>query len=224
VFVKELFLRVRHCPCMVEVRFGVAQFISLLPLLYYLGDWVGAQNALSRDVLPVLLTTLYVNLLHNLDQGLAADSPANPSVHTELATCHVEVESLFGPVRPIQREVPQNFAMVALLETLARWQRRGVPVSVARLPSQPPPGQARTMSAHAWRKYTESASSAVKEYLPQLRRLCELTPNFAYALPLAEAVAEGRRPGLPGEEELPLLRFSLAECCACSLPSCGRTS
>jgi len=155
---------------MVEVRFGVAQFISLLPLLYYLGDWVGAQNALSRDVLPVLLTTLYVNLLHNLDQGLAADSPANPSVHTELATCHVEVESLFGPVRPIQREVPQNFAMVALLETLARWQRRGVPVSVARLPSQPPPGQARTMSAHAWRKYTESASSAVKEYLPQLRR------------------------------------------------------
>lgn len=220
---RQIFERVT-CPCIVEQRFGVIHLLTVLPVMYHLGDWVEAKSVLSRSDLAASLVTLAINLLHELDHGDGSDLPPDDRIFPEFKLLGIESRALYGGAQPLLRRRPQSCAIAATFEAVGRWQHRGVDVSGALIPCRPPPAVAAQLSRAEIANYGERVSECVTEYLPHLRRLVKRVPEIAYALPLAEAIAEGRRPPLLDEGQGALLRFSLHAGMTCALPTCARTT
>lgn len=134
---ESIFGLVNNSECLVEQHFGVVALLNLLPLLYFLGDWKEAHEALPRYRLPCSLATTFINILHAAADDDAWDSPPDLNLLPELGGAHVWVRSLFQSnemAGTVLRERPMSFAVAASIEVLGRWVTRQVPVSVDSIP------------------------------------------------------------------------------------------
>lgn len=118
---------------------------------------------------------------------------------------------------------PASFAAACLVEVLARWAFRGVPVSDAQSPAAPPPELAVRMSARERERYTKPVSASFTEYEPRMVALARKRPALAFVVPLYAAIARGEKPEQPLMEES-FLRGPLHARMTCALPGCGRTT
>lgn len=210
-------------PCVVEERFAVAQLLTLTPVLYHLGDWRGAHRWLAARPLGATLASLALNLLHEVDLDMAPDSPVDLTISPELDGCGVHTLALHGAAgAALLRRRPVSACIGALVETLGRWQTRGVDVSSARIPCKPPPHLA--LSAAEAARYSEPVRQCFAEYVPRFEAWAAREPQLAYVLPIVHAFASGATPALPAEQASPLLRYDLHAGMTCSLPSCGRAT
>jgi hypothetical protein len=109
----------------VEVQFAVAEALSFLPLLYYLGDWKRSAAILGASELPATIVMMICNACHQasvVDQQ-AADLLVFPEC--ENATVH-DLFCLFAPsVHDLIRNKPYSVLCFGLIETLARWDTKG---------------------------------------------------------------------------------------------------
>lgn len=207
------------CPCMVESRFGVAQLLTLVPVLYHLGDWAESAVALHQAQLPMYVSTFVIRMLHVLDEGGAADSSPDLSLHPELLGCKVSIEDIFGLNADFMRERPHTFAVTALVEVLGRWQYRGVEVSRVHTECSPPPEIEASLSRREIAEYTEPIYSMFAEYFPRAQRWLSGNPITAFAVPIFQAIANCDRPSLPAESAA-LLRGPIHASMKCSHPTC----
>jgi hypothetical protein len=223
-YIAEVFQQIRS-PCCVENRFGIAYLLTALPVLYHLGDWPNAKAVLSRAALCATLASLACNMLHQLSEGMVPDTPPDLRTVPELNGCSVPVRLLFGEAgEQLIWRMPGSAAVAGIIETLGRWSARGVLVSEARVPCAPPPAVARRMNRAQLRDYSEPVSQCLEEYIPRLEDMARSRPQFAYTVPIARAIAEGRTARLPSETSQPLLRVHLHAGMVCALPSCARTT
>ena len=222
-----------HTQCLVEVRFGLAQLLDVMPLVYHLGDWKEAGVVLAPSGTSVSLAaslgSLAVNLLHEISTD---DGRGNAPID-ELALHHPEVRGaqtrlhacLGGAGATVRTQRPLTYAFACLVECLGRWSARGgINVSAARVQAAPPPHVAAKLSAAQRRDYTEEVRVAFVEYAKQMRQTVAAQPEIAFVRPIYEAIAAGgvTTAPLPSYEHS-FLRDPLHTHMSCALPGCGRT-
>jgi hypothetical protein len=219
-----VFERIKIAPCMVEERFGTVNLINAVPLLYHLGDWIEAMLLLPQSRLPEALATLSINLLHLIacEGGNPCDSAPDLEMFGELRGAIVQVSSLFGDGIELMRAHPSTFAMACLVEVQGRWQARGVPISTATCPCEPPPEVAAQLTPRQRANYTERVGDMWQEYLPQLDAVIAKHPRLEYLRPIAAALSSSAKPTLPPAGAL--LRGPLLACVSCALPGCELTA
>jgi hypothetical protein len=229
LLLSDVFPRLARSECLVEMRFGLAHVLEILPLLYHLCDWKEAAAELEPllDELPAALASLCINILHLIseEEGHPLNSPLAPFLeqHPETLCATLRLhDSLGGDAAPFLTAAPLNFAFAGLLETLARWQRKGIRVSKARSPAAPPPELEAVMSDEEIEGYMESAESMFKEYTPRMVALAQAEPRLAYLLPLFASLAGNTKPELPSMENS-LLRGPLRAHSTCGQPGCRRS-
>jgi hypothetical protein len=227
LLLSDVFPRLSRSDCLVEMRFGLAHVLEMVPLLYHLGDWKEATARLDPllSKLPAGLASLCINVLHLIseeDGPHSLNSPLAPFLeeYPEALGATMRLHSsLGGAAAPFLTSAPLNFAFAALLETLARWQRKDIRISAARIPSAPPQELVAGMSLAQIEGYTESAQSMFQEYTPHMVSLAEAEPRLAYLLPLFASLAENTKPELPSADDS-LLRAPLRAHMTCGLPGC----
>lgn len=226
-FLGGVFDIVTQNSCMVEVRFGVAQLLDAIPLLYHMGDWKDAKTALSSrkgSILVGAVGSFAMNVLHLLSCGEEdpCDCPPGDDLLTncaEVLGARVSVEGSFarGPGWQLMHTRPLTFAFACLLETVGRWQRRGIMVSSALIPCTP------KRDALCRETMMEPLSDCFAEYLPRFDLAAARCPQLEYLRPIYTAIIEGTKPPLP-PEDVSLLRGSLHSHMKCSLRGCFRTT
>ena len=225
-YLGDVFDRIKVVPCLVEEVYGVGQLLNAIPLLYHLGDWARASVVLARQGLPASIATLSINMLHEVHAGRSQDKPLDLMLARlpEVAGARCAVGRLYGDAgEALLRQRPQTFAIAALIEVQGRWQHRGVDVSRATCPSNPPDELAATMSARERASYVEEISTMWREYLPRLDEVIESTPEIGFTRPIAAALASGMRPSLPSPARS-LLRGPLHSHMTCAQCGCTRST
>lgn len=85
---RGIFYRTATAPCFVENRYGLAQLIDAVPLLYHMADWRPAARGARRrlDELPAAIASLVVNLLHKV-MGETGDTALTRPTRACSRTC-----------------------------------------------------------------------------------------------------------------------------------------
>ncbi len=211
----------------VENRFGIAQLLDWIPLLYHLGDWKEACNVMTPrlDQVPAALVKAAVHLLNLVSDNDASNSPMDDALIKEtpfVRDARSRMHEHLGDADACRllRERPLTYAMACVIEVLGRWQHKGIPVSKARIAAAPPPHLLRTLTRQQQRDYTEPATQAMAEHVPRLRRVVDDEPRLNYLVPILSALVEDTRPALP-PTDVALLREPLHRHLTCSSYGCS---
>jgi hypothetical protein len=167
--------------CLVEETFGIAAFINILPLLYWMGDWKRVQAPISSHHLPESIATILLNLVNSQNAGTdddRIDAPWDLENMPELRAAIVFIEPLLLPnaratASSVLRDNPLSWTIAATFELLGKWTLCGIPVGTARLDAKV--GRGRPLAA------------CLQKYIPRLESLAPQARQIAS--PLATALA-----------------------------------
>eukprot|EP00978_Attheya_sp_CCMP212_P000150 scaffold285_cov58-Attheya_sp.AAC.3 len=210
----SIFRLLSNSECKVEERFGLAAYINILPLLYFLSYWPKAHRVLPKHDLDSILSSLLLNILHSAyqrDTGEEVDGPIDLDAFPELQSAKIYVEALFGENnfrRDMLQNRPMTFAIAATVEILGCWQHKKVPVTSSTINT--------TDNGH------EPIPDCIAEYSSKFDEMVTRVPETKFARDIAEKLWSRQDPKRPSKDSsllrFPLLRSSMQ----CSLSSCSR--
>jgi hypothetical protein len=170
--------------CIVEETYGIAAFINILPLLYWMGDWKKVQAPISNHHLTESIATILMNLVNSQNNG-ATNEDDRIDVHwdlenmPELSSAIVFLEPLLLPnsratASSVLREHPMSWTIAATFELLDKWALCGIPVGTTWLHDKVDHGD-------------RHLATCLQNYIPRLETLAPRARKIA--IPLATALA-----------------------------------
>jgi hypothetical protein len=120
--------------------YGIAAFINILPLLYWMGDWGKVQAPISNHHLPASIATILLTLVDSDDaRRRSLDVPWSLEKNRAVRSAIVFIEPLIlqhsrrATASTVLRDHPLSWTIAATFELLGKWTLCGISVGTARL-------------------------------------------------------------------------------------------
>lgn len=189
---QSVFNMISKSQCIVEQSIGTIALLNALPAVYYLLNIKNAPELLVTHSLPFSLTSILCELARNSTDE-EYDVPFDYDTFPELHAMFCAVEPIFALCEKslrLYKERPNAFAMACLVEILARWYIKGIPIF-------------RDVSSNG-----ATIADTFEEHRSDFEELAERTADLRPTLSLANSIAQRSRPQL-GKEDDSFLRKAL---------------